>query len=87
MNSMNPAHAQQAQQQAQQQQQLQAALENAADVACDECENDRFVPVFVVKKISALVSPNGQEMVIPIQALKCDQCNHINELFLKPQAP
>ena len=83
---MNATQAQQTQQQAQQQQ-LQAALENAADFNCDECENDRFVPVFVVKKISALVSPNGQEVVVPIQALKCDKCNHINELFLKPQVP
>ena len=79
-------NATQAQQEAQQQQ-LQAALENAADVNCDECENSRFVPVFVVKKVSALISPNGQEIVVPIQALKCDQCNHINELFLKPQTP
>ena len=86
MNSMNPAQAQEAQQQAQQQQ-LQAALENALDVTCDECQNDHFVPVFVVKKVSALVSPNGQEIVVPIQALKCDQCNHINELFLKPHTP
>ena len=70
-----------------QQQQLQAALENALDVNCDECDNDRFVPVFVVKKISALVSPSGQEVIVPIQALKCDSCNHINEVFLKPQTP
>ena len=60
---------------------------NALDVNCDECDNDRFVPVFVVKKISALVSPSGQEVIVPIQALKCDSCNHINEVFLKPQTP
>ncbi len=57
-------------QQRAQQEQLQAALENAADVNCDECQHDHLVPVFVVKKISALVSPNGQEIVVPIQALK-----------------
>jgi len=67
---------------AQQQQQIQAALKDAIDVDCDECQNGYFTPVFAVKKISALVSPNGQEIVIPLQILKCDKCNHINDSFL-----
>ena len=64
-----------------QQQQVQAALKDAIDINCDECQSAHFVPVFMVKKISALVSPNGQEIIVPMQVLKCDKCNHINELF------
>ena len=69
---------------AQQQQQIQAALKNASDVFCDECENTHFVPAFVVKKLSALVSPSGQDMVVPLQILKCDKCSHVNKEFLTP---
>ena len=70
--------------QAHQQQQIQAALKNASDVTCDECKNTHFVSAFVVKKISALVSPSGQEIVVPLQILKCDKCSHVNEEFLTP---
>jgi|18_taG_2_1085343.scaffolds.fasta_scaffold21500_2 uncharacterized Zn finger protein len=68
--------------QQQQMQQVKAALKNATDVNCEKCENGHFVTAFVVKKLSALVSPTGQEMVMPLQILKCDDCGHVNELFL-----
>ena len=50
---------------------------------CDECENDTFTPVFIIKHLSALMSPTGQDTLVPIQMFKCSHCNHINEKFLE----
>ena len=60
--------------------------EDLKDVLCDKCENQTFIQVSMFKKISAILSPNGQESMIPIQVYKCDECGHINEAFL-PKSP
>tara|TARA_R100000426_G_C4813002_1_gene107247 strand:- start:390 stop:602 length:213 start_codon:yes stop_codon:yes gene_type:complete len=58
-------------------------LNNADNIKCDECENETFIPAFVIKQVSALMSPNGRETLIPIQLFKCSKCGHINEKFLE----
>ena len=43
----------------------------------------------MLKKLSSLLSPTGQEAIIPVMAFACDSCGHINKEFqdaeLKPQ--
>jgi ribosomal protein S27E len=56
-------------------------LQEIENVKCEECGEQFFTPVFVIKHISALMSPNGQETLMPIQVFKCEKCNHINEMF------
>ena len=58
-------------------------LNNVDNIKCDECESETFTPVFVIKHISALMSPTGQETMVPIQLFKCSKCGHINERFLE----
>ena len=58
-------------------------LSAAADIECEKCESIRFTPVFIIKHISALMSPNGKATMVPLQLFKCDKCDHINELFLE----
>ena len=60
-------------------------LSNVESIICDsdECKSEYFSPTFVIKKLSALMSPSGQETLIPLQTFKCDMCGHINELFLE----
>ena len=36
----------------------------------------------MLKRLSALVSPNGQEAIVPVMAFACDTCGHINDEFL-----
>jgi len=62
---------------------LNIDLSNVDNVTCNECKGDHFSPTFLLKKISALMSPTGKETLIPIQVFKCDKCGHINELFLQ----
>jgi hypothetical protein len=54
----------------------------ATDYQCEGCGNDRFVVQYIIKKFSALVSPNGNEMLTPIQAFACASCGTINKDFL-----
>ena len=35
----------------------------------------------MLKKLSPLVSPNGQEAIIPVMVFACDSCGHINQEF------
>ncbi len=71
------------QQQQQQQQQINIDLKNAEDIKCEECENVYFTPVVMIKKLSALVSPTGQEVMAPMQLFQCSSCSHVNKQFLE----
>ena len=48
-------------------------LKDAIDIKCT-CGSSIFLPGFRVKKISALLSPTGKEMFLPIQTLICYAC-------------
>ena len=60
--------------------------EDMTDVFCEKCENQTFVPAFLFKHLSAVMSPNGKDTMIPLQVFKCDECGHINEKFLPKSA-
>lgn len=55
-------------------QKMNIDLEQLPTVVCDECESEEWMEIYTVKKVSALVSPNGQEGVIPIPELVCACC-------------
>jgi predicted nucleic acid-binding Zn ribbon protein len=61
---------------------INVKLEDLADVKCDECEGEYFRMVMMMKRLSPLVSPSGQEQMVPIQIFRCDDCGHVNEVFL-----
>ena len=35
----------------------------------------------MLKKLSPLVSPNGQEAIVPVTVFCCESCGHINSEF------
>ena len=49
---------------------------------CNKCENDTFKQVFKIRKLSALLSPTGQEARIPMPLFACAKCGYINKAFL-----
>ena len=67
-------------------QQVNVDISQADDVKCDECGHDVFIPVFMIKKVSAIMSPNGQEIIAPVQVLGCNKCGHVNEEFMPREA-
>ena len=50
-------------------------------VKCDKCENQTFKQTLLIRKLSALVAPNGQETVIPVAVFACEKCGHVNSEF------
>ena len=34
-----------------------------------------------MRKMSALVAPNGQETIIPMAVFACEKCGHVNKEF------
>ena len=57
---------------------VQIDISKADTIQCEDCGNASFIQAFFLKKISRLVSPTGQEAVIPVQVYSCGNCGHIN---------
>ena len=57
-------------------------LSQASDMKCIDCGNKTFVPTFVLKKVSALLSPSGKETTAPIQIFSCARCHTVPDEFL-----
>jgi uncharacterized Zn finger protein len=63
-------------------QQMTLDINQATDIECSNCGNKFFHEVTFFKKISALLSPTGQEGIIPIPTYACLECGNINEEFM-----
>ena len=59
------------------QQQVQVDLSDADTMKCQKCENPVFIQGYVIKKISAIVSPTGKEVIAPIQVFNCGNCGEM----------
>ena len=58
-------------------------LSKATPMRCEECNGATFKQTLMLHKMSALVSPNGQEQIIPIGVFACEKCGHVNAEFEK----
>ena len=56
-------------------------MSQTTPIKCESCENQTFKQTLLIRKLSALVSPNGQETVIPIAVFACEKCGHVNSEF------
>ena len=65
-----------------QQPQMNVDLSQTSAEVCEKCENETFIQVFQMRKLSALLSPTGTEAMIPIQVYACAKCGNINKGFL-----
>ena len=63
-------------------QNINVDLSTAQDIVCTACGNYSFEQVVLMTKISALVSPNGREGIVPIPVFACNACGFINQEFL-----
>ena len=52
-------------------------------VKCEKCENQTFKQTLLLRKVSALISPNGQEQYVPVAVFACEKCGHVNAEFEK----
>ena len=57
--------------------QVQVDLNDAETMKCEDCGNSVFNPAFFLKRLSPIVSPTGQEALIPIQVYSCGNCGKV----------
>ena len=57
--------------------QVQVDLSDAETMKCEDCGNSVFIPAFFIKRLSPIVSPTGQEALIPIQVYSCGNCGKV----------
>ena len=68
--------------------QVRINLADLSDIKCDKCGDVRFEPIYLMKRLSALLSPTGKEEIVPIgppvapPIFACYKCGHINEEFI-----
>ena len=63
--------------------QPQVDLSKADTIKCEDCGNYLFITSNVIKRISAIMSPSGQEALVPIQVYSCVNCGKVPKMFLE----
>jgi len=52
-----------------------------SQICCEACGGSTFKQTLLLRKMSALASPSGQETIIPMQVFACEKCGHVNKEF------
>ncbi len=63
------------------QMQEQIDFSKTTQIKCEACEGSTFKQTLLLRKMSALVAPGGQETIIPMQVFACEKCGHVNKEF------
>jgi|TARA_R100000750_G_C2259871_1_gene63387 hypothetical protein len=63
--------------------QVQVDLRDAETIKCSSCDNYLFITSFILKRLSAIISPTGEEALIPVQVYSCGNCGKVAEGFLE----
>lgn len=50
-------------------------LLNTDDVVCKNCGCAYFIQVFLIKKVSKVVTKQSQDSLIPLSVYRCADCN------------
>jgi hypothetical protein len=58
-------------------------LKQADTIKCDDCGNYLFITASVIKRISPILSPTGQEALVPVQVYSCGNCGKVPKIFLE----
>jgi len=58
-------------------------MSQTTPIKCEKCENSTFKQTLLIRKVSALISPDGQEQYVPIAVFACEKCGNVNAEFEK----
>ena len=64
-------------------QHVKVDISKADTIKCEYCGNYLFIQSTILKKLSALVSPTGQEALIPVDVYSCGNCGRVPKDMLK----
>ena len=62
---------------------VQVDLRDAETLKCEHCGNYLFITANVIKRISPILSPTGQEALVPVQVYSCGSCGKVPKMFLE----
>ena len=62
---------------------VQVDLREADTIKCDDCGNYLFITSHILKRLSAIVSPTGEEALIPVQVYSCGNCGKVPNSMLE----
>ena len=57
-------------------------IEDTVSLTCDDCGNYSFIKSYFIRRVSALMSPSGQEALIPIEVFSCGNCGKVPEKMM-----
>ena len=57
-------------------------INDTETITCEECNNATFIPAFFLRRISPIVSPTGQEAMVPIQVYSCGNCGKVPDKLM-----
>ena len=57
-------------------------INQTTELTCESCGHNHFEQVFMIRKLSPLLSPTGQPALIPIPVYACTICGNVNSEFL-----
>ena len=64
------------------QKQQQVDLSQAETLKCEYCNNVLFISSTIIKRLSAIISPTGQEALVPIDVYSCGNCGKVPKSML-----
>ena len=57
-------------------------INDTETIVCEDCGNATFIQCFFLRRISPIVSPTGQEAMVPIQVYSCGNCGKVPDKFM-----
>lgn len=62
--------------------QQRITLDDTVEIKCESCGKNVFLEGVFLRKISAILTGQPKDTIIPINVFYCASCNHINEEFI-----
>ena len=60
----------------------QLNIEDTESLKCDACGNYTFIKSYFIRRVSPLMSPNGQEAMITIEVFACGNCGKVPDKMI-----
>jgi len=57
-------------------------VNSTTEVKCEACGNNVFNQGVLLRKVSALVNPDGRDGYLPIPTFYCTSCRSVNDEFI-----
>ena len=61
---------------------VQGDLSKDETIKCEKCGNYSFIQSFFLKRLSPVMSPTGQETLIPVQVYSCGNCGTVSKSMM-----